>query len=137
MYYKNQFIIIIISTLTFLFTSFLYYQDRQLERNGLLSFHVISLQSCRDYKGSSSVHIRYKNKIYFIRMANGECRKYPVGSKIGLKYNDRFDYFYKPDGLKRDKNRLIFTATIFLISIIPWKKIYINKAKKELPPSLR
>ncbi len=68
------------------------------------------------------MHINHKNKIYYIRLANRECQKFPVGSKIGLKYNDKLDYFYKPDGLKRDRNRLVFTGSFFILSIVPWKK---------------
>ncbi|WP_123947123.1 hypothetical protein [Chryseobacterium sp. CBo1] len=56
-------------------------------------------------------------------MANKECSKYPVGSEVKLSYNEQFDYFYKPDGLKRDRNRLLFLAIIFILSITPWKKI--------------
>ncbi|OCK50741.1 hypothetical protein BA768_19195 [Chryseobacterium sp. CBo1] len=89
----------------------------------MLKSYTIIEQGCRNSKGSSSVHIKYNDKIYYIRLANKECSKYPVGSEVKLSYNEQFDYFYKPDGLKRDRNRLLFLAIIFILSITPWKKI--------------
>lgn len=124
--YKNQYILTICAVLGFLYTLFFYYQDRGLENFSMLKSYTIIEQGCRNSKGSSSVHIKYFNKIYYIRLANKECLKYPIGTEIKLCYNEKFDYFYKPDGLKRDKNRLLFTGIIFMLSIIPWKKI-INK----------
>ncbi|RRQ46714.1 hypothetical protein DTW91_04340 [Chryseobacterium sp. SC28] len=89
----------------------------------MLKSHTIIEQGCRNSKGSSSVHIKYNKKIYYIRLANKECLKYPIGTEIQLSYNEQFDYFYKPDGLKRDKRRLLIIGVIFILSIIPWKKI--------------
>ncbi|VFA40229.1 Uncharacterised protein [Chryseobacterium indologenes] len=126
--YKNQYILTICAILGFLYTLFFYYQDSRLENPNMLKSYTITEQGCRNSKGSSSVHIKYNNKIYYIRLANKECLKYPVGTEISLSYNKQFDYFYKPDGLKRDRNRLFFTAIIFILSIIPWKKIIKIKA---------
>lgn len=121
--YKNQYILTICAALGFLYTSFFYYQDSRLENPSMLKSYTIIEQGCRNSKGSSSVHIKYNSKMYYIRLANKECLKYPIGTEIKLSYNERLDYFYKPDGLKRDKNRLLFTVVIFILSIIPWKKI--------------
>ena len=89
----------------------------------MIKSYTVVEQGRRNYKGSSSVHIKYNNKIYYIRLANKEYLKYPVGKEIKLSYNKQLDYFYKPDGLKRDKNRIWFTAIIFIISIIPWRRM--------------
>jgi len=56
-------------------------------------------------------------------LAIAECEKYPIETEIRLNYNKQFDYFYMPDGLTRDKRRLLIIGVIFILSIIPWKKI--------------
>lgn len=128
MYYRNQYILTICSILGLLYTLFFYYQDSKLENTKTLKAYSVIEQGCRNSKGSASVHIRYKDKIYFIRLANKECLKYPVGSIIKLNYNSEWDYFYKPDGLRRDRNRIIFTLIVLMLSTIPWKKIINSKA---------
>lgn len=130
MYYKNQIVIIIISVVVNAFALFFYFQDREMERSGTIKFYEVLLQSCRNYKGGSSIRIGYGSQIYAIGLSNRECPKYPVGSKIALIYNARFDYFYMPDGLKRDRNRLIFTGSIFVLSLLPWRKFNSRKRNK-------
>lgn len=100
--YKNQYILTVCAVLGFLYTLFFYYQNSRLENPIMLKTYTIIEQGCRNSKGSSSVHIKYNNKIYYIRLANKECLKYPVGNEIMLSYNEQFDYFYKSDDLKRD-----------------------------------
>jgi len=124
--YKNQFILTICMVLGFLYLLFFYYQNLKLENIRTLKPYTIIEQGCKKSRGGSSVHIRYNNKVYYIRLAIAECEKYHVGSEIKLNYNKQFDYFYKPDGLTRDKRRLLITGAIFILSIIPWKKININ-----------
>lgn len=130
MYDKKQFIIILISIVVNAYALFFYFEDREMEKSGTLKFHEVLLQSCRNYKGGSSLRISYGSKIYAVGLSNGECPKYPIGSKIGLIYNVRFDYFYKPDGLKRDRNRLFFTGSIFVLSMLPWRKFNLRKRNK-------
>ncbi|CAM3318408.1 hypothetical protein [Empedobacter stercoris] len=121
--YKNQYILTICTVLGFLYTLFFYNQNTKLENIATLKAYSVIEQGCKKSKGGSSVHIKYNNKIYYIRLSIATCEKYPIGSKIMLNYNDQFDYFYMPDGLKRDKNRLLIISGIFILSIIPWKKI--------------
>lgn len=124
--YKNQYILTIFSLIGFFYVLFFYVQDSNLERNNISKSYIIIEQKCRNSKGGSSVHIKYNNKIYIVGLSITECLKYPVGSKIKLIYNSEFDYFYKSDGLKRDTRRLLFVIIIFVLSIIPWKKIIDN-----------
>ena len=56
------------------------------------SFVVVE-QYCRASKGSSSINIEYNGDLYSVRLANGECLKYPVGAEIKLIYNDTHDIF--------------------------------------------
>lgn len=125
-YYKYQKILGLLSFLAFLYVCFFYYQNSKLENFGKLELFEVINQGCRNSKGTSSVHISYNRKTYFIRLANGECYKYPVGSKITLIYNDYFDYFYFPNSLSRDRYRLIFTFSLFFFSILPWKIVLEN-----------
>ena len=125
-YSRNQMILILFSFLAVLYTCFFYIQDSKLEKSGRLTTLKVVNQGCRNSKGSSSVHISYNGKIYYVRLANKECLKYPVGSKISLIYNHEFDYFYVPDGLMRDKYRLFFTLGFLFLSVIPWKSL-VNK----------
>lgn len=107
---------------------FFYFQNRELEKEATVSYVVIE-QYCRSYKGGSSVHINYNRRVYYIGMANQECLKYPKRSKIYLVYNDRYDYFYQPDGLQRDSFRLFFFPFLLLLSIIPWDSFLRKKSK--------
>lgn len=127
MYYKNQSIIIPISIIALVYNLFFYFDIKKIDSTVELKSYTVILQSCRSYRRSSFVKINYRNKYYTIRLANGECPKYPTGSKIDLKYNAKFDYFFKADGLKRDRFRVTFVSVIFVLSIIPWKKINLQK----------
>jgi len=126
--YKNQYILTICAVLGFLYTLFFYYQNSKLESIKTLKAYTVIEQGCKKSRGGSSVHIKYNNKVYYIRLAIAECEKYPVGTEIKLNYNKQFDYFYKPDGLTRDKRRLLIIGVIFILSIVPWKKIIKIKA---------
>lgn len=106
---------------------FFYLEDRKLEKMKPQSFRIIE-QYCWATK-NSSIYIEYRDKKYPIRMANGECPKYPVGAEIYLVYNDRHDYFYQPDGLRRDSFRLFFFSFLLLLSIIPWDSLLKKKHK--------
>lgn len=92
------------------------------------SFIVVD-QYCRSSKGSSSINIEYNGNLYSVRMANGECLKYPVGAEIKLVYNDKHDYFYKQDGLEKASFRLVFFSFLLLLSIIPWYSLIKKKRK--------
>lgn len=107
---------------------YFYLQNSRLEKEVPVP-HVVIEQYCRSYKGSSSVHINYNGRIYYVRMANQECLKYPKGAMIYLVYNDRHDYFYQPDGLRRDSFRLFFFSFLLLLSIIPWDRLLKKKRK--------
>lgn len=125
-YHRNQKILILIAILVVLYNWFFYIQDSKLEKSGMLTVFKVIEQGCRSSKGSSSVHILYRGKVYYIRLANEECLEYPIGSKISLIYNDDFDYFYKPDGLKRNNYRLSFSIAFLFLSALPWNK-FINR----------
>ncbi len=106
----------------------------EMENKGKLNFYSVFSQSCGNNRGSSSVYINYNQKVYSIRLPNVDCLKYPIGSKIGLIYNDKFDYFYIPDGLEKDISRLIFIGVVIIILLIKWKGInirrWLNSARK-------
>ncbi len=90
---------------------------------------VVVEQYCRASKGSSSINIEYNGNLYSVRMANGECLKYPVGAEIKLVYNDTHDYFYKQDGLTKASFRLFFFSFLLLLSTIRWDRLL--KKKRE------
>lgn len=120
-YYRSQIVLILLALIAVIYTLFFYVQNAKLEKSGILTPFKVIEQGCRNSKGSSSVHISHNGEIYYIRLANKECLKYPKGSKIVLIYNDKFDYFYKPDGLSRDSYRLFFAFAFLLLSVLPWK----------------
>jgi hypothetical protein len=123
-YNRNQKIVIIIAILVLIYNWFFYAQNSKLEQSSPMNTYQVIEQGCRNSKGSSSVHISYNRKTYYIRLANGECLKYPIGSKISLVYNDDLDYFYKPDGKKRGRNRLFFSFCFLLLSVLPYNNLY-------------
>lgn len=126
--YKNQYILTICVILGFIYTLFFYYHNSKLENIKTLKAYTIIEQGCKKSRGGSSVHIEYNDRVYYIRLSIAECEKYPVGSKIMLNYNHQFNYFYLPDGLKRDKRRLSIIGILFLLTVIPWKKIIKTKS---------
>lgn len=122
MYYKNQYFAIIFFLCGFLFTICNFYRNSIIEKTQARTSYKVLKQDCRKSNSGSSIHVKYKNKIYFIRLSIKECSKYPVGSSIKLCYDNFFDYFYLPDGLKTERKRMIFLLFCFLLSIIPYKK---------------
>ncbi len=117
---KYQWMMILLSLLSTLYFVYFYFQNRELERAGVASFHTITKQTCARYKGHSSLDIIVKGKRYLIRLANQECTKYPVGSRIKLIYHAEYDYFYIPDGLKRDKTRVLISVIFLGFCLLPW-----------------
>ncbi|MEH3114027.1 hypothetical protein [Pedobacter terrae] len=100
------------------------------ETKNLITLKIIK-QGCRSSQGSSSVHVMFNKKVYYIRLANEECLKYPIGTTISLIYDNTFDYLYKPDGLKRNKYRVLFSSAFLLLSIIPWNRLISTFSKDE------
>ncbi|MCW8309710.1 hypothetical protein K7A41_00550 [Sphingobacterium sp. InxBP1] len=98
---------------------YFYREDVKMESSVAGSF-LVEEQYCRSSKGSSSINVKYKGKLYSVRMANEECLKYPVGSHINLVYNEAHDFFYKKDRLATAKLRVFFFLFLLLISVIPW-----------------
>lgn len=109
--------------LAVIYNVFFFLQNSRLEKENPVS-HVVIEQYCRSSKGSSSVHINYNGKVYVVRMANQACLKYPKGSMIYLVYNDRHDYFYQPDGLRKNSFRLFFFSFLLLLAIITWNRLF-------------
>lgn len=103
-----------------------YMEAVKMESSVAQSF-VVEKQYCRASKGSSSINVKYKGKLYSVRMANGECVKYPIGSHIKLVYNETHDFFYKKDMLASAKLRVFFFLLLFLISVIPWERFLKKK----------
>lgn len=106
-----------------IYNVYFFFQNSRLEKENTVS-HVVIEQYCRYSKGSSLVQINYNGKVYDVRMANQECLKFPKGSMIYLVYNDRYDYFYQPDGLRKDSFRLFFFSFLLLLAIIPWNRLF-------------
>lgn len=100
---------------------YFYMEDVKMEGMVPQSF-IVKEQYCRFSKGSSSIHIDHDGKNYIVRMANGDCLKYPIGSEIKLVYNERFDYFYKQDGLQKGAFRLLFFSFLLFLSLLPWSR---------------
>ena len=99
-----------------------FYKESVKMENSVARSFMVEKQYCRASKGSSSINVRYKGKLYTVRMANGECLKYPVGSNIKLVYNETHDFFYKKDMLVAATFRVLFFLFLFLISVIPWER---------------
>ena len=100
----------------------------EMENKGKLNFYSVFSQSCGNYRGSSSVYINYNQKVYSIKLPNVDCPKYPIGSKIGLIYNDKSDYFYIPDGLEKDISRLVFIGLVIIVLLIQWWRKGVRKS---------
>ncbi len=100
-----------------------YREDVKMESSVARSF-LVEGQYCRSSKGSSSINVKYKGKLYAVRMANEECLKYPVGSHIELVYNEKHDFFYKKDGLAKAKLRMFFFLFLLFVLVIPWERFF-------------
>lgn len=107
---------------------YFYREDVKMEKVVPQSFVVVE-QYCRASKGSSSINIEYNGDQYSVRMANGDCLKYPVGAEIKLVYNDTHDYFYKQDGLAKVSFRLYLFSFLLLLSVVPWNRLLKKKRK--------
>lgn len=105
---------------------FFYTEDVKMEKMAPKSYRVKE-QYCRVSKRSSSIFISHNSKNYIIRMSNNDCLNYPVGSDIKLVYNDRYDYFYKQDGLQKGIFKIFFFSFLLCLSIIPWSRFSIRK----------
>ncbi|WP_312332575.1 hypothetical protein [Sphingobacterium sp.] len=102
---------------------YFYREDVKMESSVARSF-LVEEQYCRTSKGSSSINVKYKGKLYAVRMANEECLKYPVGSHIELVYNEMHDFFYKKDGLAKAKLRVFFFLFLLFVLVIPWERFF-------------
>jgi len=119
-YSKIRPFLIVILVVGVAYNLFFYLEDSKLEKAKPQSFRITE-QYCREIK-NSAIYIVHRNKKYSIRMTNGDCPKYPVGSEISLVYNEKYDYFYKQDGLKTATYKLLFFPFLLLLSIIPWNR---------------
>jgi len=131
-YYQSvQLYFFIGGIILFTYTLFFYFQNAELERSGTTKSYRVVDQNCKSYKGGSSIYVFYNNKTYKVGIAWRGCLAYPVGSEIRLIYNERFDYMYRPNGLTRDINRLIFSGLLLIISASPWKLLlsYVKRIK--------
>lgn len=125
-YSKIRPFVIVIFVVGVAYNLFFYLEDSKLEKVKPQSFRITE-QYCREIK-NSTIYIVHRGKKYSIRMANGDCPKYPVGSEISLVYNIKYDYFYKQDGLKTATYKLLFFSFFLLLSIIPLSRF--SKQKK-------
>ncbi|WP_144034514.1 hypothetical protein [Sphingobacterium sp. 1.A.5] len=101
---------------------YFYRESIKMEKVASQNF-VVEKQYCGSRK-NNSIEIRYKENLYKVRVGSKECSKYPVGAEIKLVYNDKYDYFYKQDGLVTARYRLFFFSITLLVYIIPWKRIF-------------
>ena len=118
LYYKYQWVCAFIALFFFVASIFYYIQAKQLETEPMLSY-IITGQYCHSYQKQSSVHIDYKGSKYTIRIKKKECRSYPIGSQIRLVYNDKYDYFYRPDDLKGSIAKVKVRSVLFLLTLLP------------------
>ncbi len=123
-FYHKIILIIVGVFLTYLILDYLN-EDSNLNKD-FKNYEVIQ-QGCHSYSGNSSVHIKFKNRIYYIRLSYKECLNYPFGSFILLRYDEKEDMFYTKNSKKSDKARIYITIVILLILFIPSKYIW-NKA---------
>lgn len=121
-YAKIKPLLIGILTIGVAYNLYFYAEADKMEKAVPQSFVVVE-QHCRASKGSSSINFKYNGNLYSVRMANGECLKYPVGADIKLVYNDTYDYFYKQDGLETANFGLFFFSFLLLLSILPWDRL--------------
>lgn len=128
-YYKYQWIAVIIILGFFIASIFYYSQAKQLETKPILNY-TITEQYCHSYQKQSSVQIDYKNKTYTISIKRKECKNYPIGSQIELVYNDIYDYFYIPDGLKAAKAKIKVQIALLIFTLLPLRYFEILKKKK-------
>jgi len=126
-YSKSRPFIIVFLVLGTIYNVFFLLEDNKLEKLKSQLF-TITGQYCQASK-NSSVSIEFKSKSYRISMSNAECPKYPIGSKISLVYNDKYDYFYQQDGLKTSTFKLFFFSFLLFLSIIPWDRLLKKKRK--------
>lgn len=127
-YSKIRYLLIGILAIGVAYNLYFYREDVKMEKAVPQCFVVVE-QYCRASKGSSLINIEYNGNLYSVRMANGECLKYPVGAAIKLVYNDTHDYFYKQDGLVKARFRLFFFSFLLLLSTIPWDRLLKKKRK--------
>lgn len=119
-YYRYQWICVLIA-LGFLIASIFYYNEATKLETMPMSDYIIIGQYCHSYQKQSSVHIEYKGKTYTIRVKEKECRNYPINSLIQLVYNNKYDYFYKPDNMKGSIAKVKVMGLLFLLILLPLK----------------
>lgn len=120
LYYKYQWICALIA-LGFLVVSIVYFYEAKHLESISTSEYIVVEQYCHSYQKKSSVHIKYKEKTYKIWIKWNECENYPVDSRINLVYNNKYDYFYRPDRLKGAIAKLKVRCVLFLLTLLPLK----------------
>ncbi|WP_316838574.1 hypothetical protein [Pedobacter gandavensis] len=121
-YNGTQKVFIVLALFCIVYNLFFYFQDANLEKEGLVKLYEVNRQLYRRSKTISSIQVYFKGKVHRIRMGSEESLKYPVGSKIRLIYNDEFDYFYRPGGLTHSLGKVFIALAFLILSALPWDK---------------
>lgn len=124
MFYKNQFFYAFISFCVFSYALFHYFRYKELESPANLQVVSIVSTSCSAApRLASGLKILKNHKEFSVELPYDSCSKYSIGDHISLIYDQKFSRFYLPDYFRVYRFRAMFTMIIFIMTVLPWKRI--------------
>ncbi|KMQ58497.1 hypothetical protein ACM46_22630 [Chryseobacterium angstadtii] len=129
LYSKNQILIIVLIIAGLFYAFYLYFEYKETVETGVVVEKIVIRQNCHAYKLSSSVTVKDKGKLYWIKLAHNTCTEYPEGSRIKVEYNKKRDLFLYIVKTPNHKGRIYLLMIFLLISVMPWS-CWIPKEKK-------
>ena len=126
LYFKYQGFYLIIATAFFGYALFYFIQNNNTERFSNKEYCLIIDKRCSAApRINSFVQIKKNGRKYTVDLPDQECVNYSVGEVISVYYNKRYDYFFYAYRNKTDMSRLVISGVIFLLLLLPWKRLKI------------
>ncbi|SFM74716.1 hypothetical protein SAMN05421738_102157 [Algoriella xinjiangensis] len=88
---------------------------------------VISEKNCGIHNGAYSISFLYNDKRYNSKILGDQCLDLKIGDKYELFYFKKNDEFVDYHSFKHSKKGIIFSVIIFILSLMPYKYIFIKK----------
>jgi hypothetical protein len=119
-FYKNQSFFFLIALAFFSYAMFYYVQNKNLERNSKLEKMLIVDKSCNaGSKSVSSIKVTRNGKTYSVQLPYSKCLELNIWGKVGLYYNEKYDYYYLPGLLRIYLIRVVVTALVLILLVLP------------------
>lgn len=75
-------------------------------------------------KSVSSVKVTRSGKTYAVQLPYSKCLALNIGDKPALYYSEKYDYYYLPGLLQIYLIRVVVTAIVLVLLVLPWKFLY-------------